>query len=66
MSQNHHMFSPSHSSFTQHRVLQYQDGDWRVPGGDARQVGIVQSDGQRCRMFKSASPHAVGVLKCLL
>ena len=39
------MFSPSHFSFTQHRVLQYQDGDWHVPGCDARQVGVVQSDG---------------------
>ena len=45
MSKNDQMFSPSHFSFTQHRVLQYQDGDWHVPGCDARQVGVVQSDG---------------------
>lgn len=44
MSQNE-MFSPSHSSFTQHRVLQYQDGDWHVPRGDDQQVGAVQSVG---------------------
>ena len=36
------MFSPNHPTFTQQRVLEYHDGDWHVPGGDAQQV---RSDG---------------------
>ena len=34
------MLSPSQSSFTQHRVLQYRDGDWHLPVGEAQKAGF--------------------------